>query len=43
VRLGTFRGAGTTKRRLEAGFEDVKGEDVHASYDAHQALALDDG
>src|SRR5215207_7455004 len=43
VRLGTVGGAYTTKRWLEARFEDVEGKNVHAGYDAQQALVLDDG
>src|SRR5215208_4707840 len=43
VRLGTVGGACTTKRWLEARFEDVEGKNVHAGYDAQQALVLDDG
>src|SRR3712207_365469 len=43
VRLGIFRGVCTTKRWLETRFKDVEGKDVHAGYNAQQALVLDDG
>ena len=40
---GASCGTCSLKEFLEAGLQDVQGQDVHAGYDAHEAFALDDG